>query len=94
MTFLDNLQSHKGSLVQLKTQLYWYDGQGWDNNPGRICLLLDAEAVTTFTAAGDAETRTAAATADGLAVALLLTEGQPQWIWLAEQDVEVIDEAR
>jgi hypothetical protein len=42
MTLLDKLQAHKGGLLQLKTQLYWYGRGGWDNNPGRICLLLDA----------------------------------------------------
>jgi hypothetical protein len=96
VTFLDNLQSHKGGLIKLKTQLYWYDGRGWDNNPGRICLLLDAEAVTTFTGlAAPAATAagalaTAAAAAPAATAARLLIEGQPQWIWLAEKDIDLL----
>ena len=30
MTFLEALQSHRGGLVRIKTQLYWYGGRGWD----------------------------------------------------------------
>jgi hypothetical protein len=26
----------------VKTQVYWYDQGGWDNNPGRVSLILDA----------------------------------------------------
>ena len=44
MTLLEQLQAHKGGLIQLKTQLYWYDGRGWDGDPARVCLLLDATA--------------------------------------------------
>ena len=94
VTFLDNLQSHKGGLIQLKTQLFWYDGRDWDNNPGRICLLLDADSADS--AATSAARTTAAAAGDRplhvrrVAVALLLIEGQPQWVCVAEKDVEVI----
>jgi len=90
MTLLEQLQSRRGGLVLLKTQLFWYDGRGHDNNPGRICLLLDAArsladspplaALVACTAAGPA------------AAVLLLIEGQPQRIWVAEQDVELVDE--
>jgi len=90
MTFLDNLQSHKGGLIQLKTELYWYDGRGYDNTPGRICLILDAgEEAETFratTVAAASPTRAAAV----FAVALLFIEGQPQWVWVAEQDVDLL----
>jgi len=43
MTLLEKLESHRGGLVRLPTQLFWY-GRGWDRTPGRICLLLDAGA--------------------------------------------------
>jgi len=93
MTLLEQLQSHRGGLLHLKTQLCWYDGRGWDNNPSRICLLLDAEAAGATSAATDGFGRPGGGAATATAVALLLIDGQPQWIWVAGQDVEVIDEA-
>ena len=101
MTFLDKLQSHKGGLILLKTELYWYDGRGYDNTPGRICLILDAaapavaaptSAVVATTAApriAPTSARRSTATAP-TAAAILLIEGQPQWIWLAEQDIDIL----
>jgi len=96
MTLLEQLQSHRGGLLHLKTELFWYDGRGHDNNPGRICLLLDAAAGRAFTVdvvtaatASAAPWRSLAGTA-----ALLLIDGQPTWIWVDEDDIEVIDEAR
>jgi len=50
MTLLEKLQAHRGSLIRLRTPLYWYGGRdtnslpAWDKIPGRICLLLDASA--------------------------------------------------
>ena len=94
MTFLEQLQSHKGGLICLKTQLYWYDGRGWDKNPGRVCLILDTAAARTAapvaaaarTAAGVAAAR---ASTNG-ASALLLIDGAPHWVWIVEQDVELL----
>jgi hypothetical protein len=83
MTLFEHLQSHKGSLLRLKTELFWY-GRGWDKNPGQICLILDACTATTADAAIDF---------DASAGALLLIDGSPQWIWAAESNVEVIDES-
>lgn len=92
MTLLETLQAHKGGLLRIKSELFWYDGCGWDKNPGRICLILDAAAVTAGNAAA-ARTTTAAAGALA-AAALLLIDGSPRWVWVAEGDVEVISEAR
>jgi len=91
MTFLEQIQAHKGGLICLKTQLYWYGGRGYDKNPGRVCLILDAATVATAAAAG-AAARTAARTAatGAIAAALLLVDGSPQWIWVAEEDVELL----
>ena len=44
MNLLETLQAHKGGLICLKTELYWYDRRSWDGTPGRICLILDATA--------------------------------------------------
>jgi len=86
MTFLESLQAHKGGLIQLKSQLYWHDGRGYDGNPGRVCLILDA-AVTTAAVAVAAALAVAVPAA---AAAYLLLDGSPQWIWVAEQDVELL----
>jgi len=83
MTFLEQLQAHKGGLIQLKSQLYWYGGRGYDGNPGRVCLILDA--------AANASTKpTARACSIADAVAYLLLDGLPQWVWVAKADVELL----
>ena len=86
MTLLEQLQAHKGGLIQLKTQLYWYDGRGYDGTSGRICLILDA----TASAASAAATADKLRTATAAAAAFLLIDGQPQWIWVAKEDVELL----
>ena len=96
MTLLEQLQSHRGGLVLLKTQLFWYDGRGHDNTPGRVCLILDAAASDTYatrraTGASARFTSRWCARSPASAV-LLLIEGQPQWVWVAEQDVELFDD--
>jgi hypothetical protein len=95
LTLLENLQAHRGGLLRLKTEIFWYGNRGWDRNPGRVCLILDAASADTATPAAAAH---AAAFPDDEAstgaAALLLVDGSPQWIWLAEVDVEVLDEAR
>ncbi len=88
MTFLQQLQAHKGGLIHLKTQLYWCEGRRWDNNPGRICLILDAarrSAKPAATGVGAANVATTAA-----ATAHLLIDGRLTWIWVAEQDIELL----
>ena len=92
MNFLDKVQSHKGGLIRLKTELFWYYGRGWDNNPGRICLLLDADAAAmdTGTAGGGCGLGDIDPGGARVDAALLLIDGSPQWVWVAEQDVELL----
>jgi len=103
MTFLQQLQTHKGGLLRLKTQLYWYSGRGYDKNPGRVCLVLDiaaargpagtrtaATAVAAATRRGATAKSAAISTAAGSAAAHLLIDGVPRWIWLADEDVELL----
>ena len=90
MPFLDNLQSHKGGLIKLKTQLCWYDSRGWDNNPGRICLILDAARKSAGLAATTDVRRDGVATPADYVAAYFLIDGQPAWIWITEQDVELL----
>jgi hypothetical protein len=56
----------------------------WDNNPGRICLTLDAAAAPPAIPVACTAVATAAAAAH------LLIDGKPQWVWVAEQDVELL----
>jgi len=102
MTLLDKLQAHRGGLLQLKPPLYWYGRGGWDNNPGRVCLLLDATCptraptATASTASAAARRVTAgdpaaaSASAGTPTAAFLLIDGQPHWVWIAEEDVELL----
>jgi len=86
MTLLEQLQTHKGGLLRLKNQLYWYNGRGYDNNPGRICLILDAAIVAS--AKNAAATSVAKWTRPPGVSALLLVDGSPHWVWVAEEDIE------
>jgi hypothetical protein len=92
VTFLEALQSHKGGLIRIKTQLYWYSGRGWDGDHDRICLLMDS--VLTYDgaySAPSARTRYAAVDHDGYATAAcLLIDGRPHWVWIAHADVELL----
>ena len=96
MTFLEQFQAHKGGLIQLKSQLYWYGGRGYDGNPGRVCLILDAAtaarrsavAVAAISLDHAAARRTTARVRT--AVAYLLLDDSPQWVWAAEEDVEFL----
>ena len=90
MTFLEALRAHTGGLIRLKTDLFWYGCRGLDGSPGRICLILDAsprgdhspEAITT--------SATLSAFAHSALASLLLIDSTPQWIWVAQEDVELL----
>ena len=86
MTPLEELQSHRGGLLRIKSQLFWYDGRGPDGAPGRVCLLLEAEQnasrVFDLTAAGFY--------APGALAVLLLIDGCPYWVWVGPEDVEIL----
>jgi hypothetical protein len=97
MTFLEELTAHKGGLILLKGELYWYGGRGWDGCPGRICLLMDsapAAGVATAAVARCALAAAASLTATPLPPAaagvLLLIDGRPHWVWVAQEDVELL----
>ena len=100
MTLLEGLQSHRGGLLHIKSELYWYGGRGFDGAPGRVCLILDAAAHVPHVAAAAYVARRLPpagpfAVGDfvpaGLRVAaLLLIDGCPHWVWVAQEDVELI----
>ncbi len=86
MTFLEALQAHKGGLVLLKDELFWYGGRGWDGITGRVCLLLDAAPARSAPFAQ----ATATATGAGVAAALLLVDGAPRWVCVGANDLELL----
>ena len=98
MTFLEQLQSRRGGLIRLKTELYWYGGRGYDGNPGRVCLILDtattpiavhSAGVSTSATATRRTAATGIANLTGYAT-LLLIDGSPHWVWMAAEDVELL----
>ena len=96
MTFRDCLKSHRGGLIRLKNQLFWYGGRGYDGKPGQVCLLLDSSDEHPFNSAAATAVRSSSTAATPLAhlgdevLAHLLIGGSPQWIWLAREDVELL----
>ena len=99
MTFLEELQSYRGGILRIKSELYWYGGRGWDGTPDRICLILDTAAAPSDAAsrsaasiaARSAASRSAASIGGGAAAAaLLLIDGAPHWVWVAQEDVEIL----
>ena len=94
MTFLEALQAHRGGLIRLNAELYWYGGRGYDGNPGRICLLLDTAATSSTTITAGAPTAARITGADvrtGFGVeAYLLIDGSPQWVWVADKAIEIL----
>ena len=96
MTFLETLQAHKGGLIRLKAELYWYDGRGYDGTPGRICLLLDTAATSSTMLDAAAARRTAAritgadVSSDVGVEAYLLIDGSPQWVWVSDRAIEIL----
>ena len=87
MTFLEELQSHRGGILRIKSELFWYGGRGWDGAPGRVCLVLDAATTAPEAAAADLAAR--GLPGRELAV-LLLIDGCPHWVWVAPEDVEIL----
>ena len=94
MTLLKELQSHRSGLIRIKSELFWYEGRGWDGAPGRVCLILDAaERGTTdynLALSAAATTRRYYEAFFAVAAAFLLIDGFPHWVWVAQEDVELI----
>ena len=99
MDFLQELGSHRGGLIRLKSELWWYGGRGWDGIRGRVCLLMDArDAAGPLALSGAINARAASRSAveavvaelDHVVAALLLVDGEPHWVWVAPADVELL----
>jgi len=92
MIFLEQLHAHRGGLLLLKTQLYW-TSSGYDKNPGRVCLMLDAFALNDATRSGASAVSDSAGRKNSQflnIVVHLLIDGSLQWVWTVEQDVELL----
>lgn len=95
MTFLDILQAHRGSLIKVKSRLFWHKKGRWENNSDQICLVLDARP-SVFAAALETHGIIAAIAENAsyrgphTVGSLLLIDGSPRWIWLDKKDVELI----
>lgn len=96
MDFLQELGSHRGGLLLLKAELWWYGGRGWDGIRGRVCLLMDArDAAGPLTHRDAVHARAASRSVtlgpvDAAATAFLLVDGEPHWVWVAPADVELL----
>jgi hypothetical protein len=92
MIFFDKLRMHCGGLIMLKTQLYWCNGRGWDNTPGRVCIILDVVDPlcddsgkllnATFVHTGVGKIRPTAIN--------LLIDGSPIWAMVVDKDVQFV----
>ena len=80
MIFLETLKANLGGLLRVKTSLYWYGAGCWDNNPGRVSLILDADRFGAQ-AAHAAVPSIAAGRIDGAACVFLLIDESPKWVW-------------
>ena len=89
MDFLQELGSHRGGLLLLKTELWWRGGRGWDGIRGRVCLLMDAR-VLDGGDEGPAVVALPVVTGSPQASALLLVDGAPHWVWVAQADVKFL----
>ena len=95
VTFIKTLQSYRGGLARIKTQIFWYNGVGWEETPGRVCLILD---VLERGARPGCWWRPRAAgcsasswnVAESEELVLLLIDELPKWVWLSEDDIEFI----
>jgi hypothetical protein len=92
MTFVESLRSHRGSLIRLKTELFWYNNAEWDGTLFRTCFLLDAR---DYGRPACWKACTANATsASSAAVSHLLIDGLACWVLMDEQDVAILNETR
>jgi hypothetical protein len=96
VTFIKTLQAHRGELTRIKTQIFWYNDVGWEETPGRVCLILDVlergpqwGPVIAATAA-DGCSASSWNVAESEELVLLLIDELPKWVWLSEDDIEFI----
>jgi hypothetical protein len=93
MPLFEQLKAHVGGLIRLKTDLYWHNANSYDEVKGRVCLLLD----TTLLGSSSSWVATSRTMMSrhpwrflDNAYVLLLIDCQAKWIWISEEDVELV----
>jgi hypothetical protein len=89
MMLFDKLSAHIGGLIQIKTELYWYDSESYDNIQNRVCLIADVTRRAGRHEGKECAARTLTFKASDV-FALLLIDDSLKWIRLCENDVELI----
>ena len=90
---IGELQDHISGLIRIKTQIYWYSNDKWDETHERHYILLDVKNVNDFSFVDDAVTFTPSLNplSDQDNVVLhLLVNGSPKFVLTNEKDIEVV----
>ena len=94
MKILKKLRAHVNGLVKINTELYWY-GSGWDNSQERVCILLDSALRENHDPRvqrhllATSRWRRPGGRQDSIELQVLV-DGQPCWILLYEENIEII----
>ena len=81
-----------GSLVFVKTELYWYAKQCWDKGSERFCILLDSTTPPSHLDwdANDLISATEGGGDGNDYVLQLLIDNKPQWVVLNTKSFEIV----
>lgn len=89
------LQAHINKLIRIKTQVYWYSNDKWDEIHERHYILLDVKNITDYSFVDDAVTLTPSlnpsSDIDNI-VLQLLVDGSAKFVLTNQKDFEVIDD--
>ena len=88
--FIETLRSHRGGLVRLLSDLFWYSTACFDQRQDRICLILDANDRSNVTPSAESVNYCTNG-GDECAGLHVLIDGKPAWIWITKVDVVLID---
>lgn len=91
----EELQTHINKLIRIKTQIYWYSNDKWDEIYERHYILLDVKNITDYSFVDDAVTLTpslnSSSDIDNI-VLQILVDGSAKFLLTNRKDFEVIDE--
>jgi len=79
-----------GSLIHVKTELYWYAEQRWDKKSERFCILLDSTNPADPTDWDAADFVKATEGGGHEYVLQLLIDDKPQWVVLNTKSFKII----
>lgn len=91
----EELQAHINKLIRIKTQVYWYSNDKWDEIHEKYYILLDVKNITDNSFVDDAVTLTPSlnpsSDIDNI-VLQILVDGSAKFLLTNQKDFEVIDE--